>query len=218
MISTRLLSSSHFHHARQAAAEAQPASAPDLGALPEWNLADLYPAMDSELYSADLARAEAECKAFAGGISRQARSDRAIGRCRHDTRRRGAPLRGARGSARPDHVLCRPRSIPATRPIRSAPSSTATRRRRSRRPRPIFCSSSSNSIASTVRCSIRRWTIARSRIGARGSKISARRSRISSTTSSNSFSTRSRSLDTAPGIGCSTRRSPRCASTSTARN
>jgi oligoendopeptidase F len=42
-----------------------PSSAPDLGPLPEWNLADLYPSMESELYSADLARAEAECKAFA---------------------------------------------------------------------------------------------------------------------------------------------------------
>jgi oligoendopeptidase F len=42
-----------------------PPSAPDLGPLPEWNLADLYPSMESELYSADLARAEAECKAFA---------------------------------------------------------------------------------------------------------------------------------------------------------
>ncbi|WP_246505201.1 M3 family oligoendopeptidase [Microvirga antarctica] len=37
----------------------------DLGALPEWNLADLYPAMDSEAFKADLAKAEAECKAFA---------------------------------------------------------------------------------------------------------------------------------------------------------
>ena len=46
-------------------ADVLPPSAPDLGPLPEWNLADLYPSMDSELYSADLARAEVECKAFA---------------------------------------------------------------------------------------------------------------------------------------------------------
>ncbi len=44
-----------------AAARAQP----DLGVLPEWNLADLYPAMDSPAFAADLARAAAECAAFA---------------------------------------------------------------------------------------------------------------------------------------------------------
>ncbi len=48
-----------------AAAQAAAAGEPDLGPLPEWNLADLYPAMDSPAYAADLARAEAECKAFA---------------------------------------------------------------------------------------------------------------------------------------------------------
>ena len=37
-----------------------------LGPLPEWNLTDLYPAMDSPAYLADLAKAEAECNAFAG--------------------------------------------------------------------------------------------------------------------------------------------------------
>jgi oligoendopeptidase F len=62
---TRFLCSSLASPAHQVAAEALPASSPDLGALPEWNLADLYPSMESELYSADLARAEAECKAFA---------------------------------------------------------------------------------------------------------------------------------------------------------
>ncbi len=36
-----------------------------LGDLPEWNLADLYPAMDSPDFATDLAKAEAECKAFA---------------------------------------------------------------------------------------------------------------------------------------------------------
>ena len=36
-----------------------------LGALPEWNLADLYPGMNSPAYADDLARAAEECKAFA---------------------------------------------------------------------------------------------------------------------------------------------------------
>jgi oligoendopeptidase F len=64
MHSTRLLSSSPLF-APPATAEVLTSSAPDLGPLPEWNLADLYPAMESDLYAADLARAEAECKAFA---------------------------------------------------------------------------------------------------------------------------------------------------------
>jgi oligoendopeptidase F len=40
------------------------AAAPDLGALPEWNLADLYPAMDAPEVKRDLERADAECIAF----------------------------------------------------------------------------------------------------------------------------------------------------------
>ncbi len=48
-----------------------PAAAPagvkdgDLGPLPEWSLADLYPSMDSPSYARDLERAAAECGAFA---------------------------------------------------------------------------------------------------------------------------------------------------------
>jgi len=38
--------------------------APDLGALPEWKLADLYPAMDSPAYLGDLERARIESRAF----------------------------------------------------------------------------------------------------------------------------------------------------------
>ena len=38
---------------------------PALGALPEWNLADLYPGMDSAEYASDLARAATDCAAFA---------------------------------------------------------------------------------------------------------------------------------------------------------
>ena len=40
------------------------AAAPNLGPLPEWNLADLYPAMDAPEVKRDLERAEAECIAF----------------------------------------------------------------------------------------------------------------------------------------------------------
>jgi len=40
------------------------ASAPALGTLPEWNLADLYPAMDAPAFVSDIAKATSECKAF----------------------------------------------------------------------------------------------------------------------------------------------------------
>jgi len=36
----------------------------DLGALPEWNLADLYPAVDSRAFADDLKKAEGDCKTF----------------------------------------------------------------------------------------------------------------------------------------------------------
>ena len=41
------------------------AAAPDLGPLPEWRLGDLYPAVDSPAFAADLARAGEEAKVFA---------------------------------------------------------------------------------------------------------------------------------------------------------
>ncbi|WP_159587406.1 M3 family oligoendopeptidase [Chelativorans xinjiangense] len=46
------------------AAVADARKAADLGNLPEWNLADLYPAMDSSEVTDDLTRAEREARAF----------------------------------------------------------------------------------------------------------------------------------------------------------
>ncbi len=48
------------------AALAQASGAGDLGALPQWRLDDLYESMDSPRFAADLARAQAEARAFAG--------------------------------------------------------------------------------------------------------------------------------------------------------
>ncbi|WOJ91498.1 M3 family oligoendopeptidase [Methylocapsa polymorpha] len=62
MLPLRSPGSLNILFAGQAAAERAPAA--ELGALPEWNLADLYPAMDSPAFASDLAKAEAECKAF----------------------------------------------------------------------------------------------------------------------------------------------------------
>src|SRR5580693_8772861 len=41
-----------------------PKPAAGLGALPEWNLDDLYSSMDSPAFANDLAKAAAECKGF----------------------------------------------------------------------------------------------------------------------------------------------------------
>jgi oligoendopeptidase F len=54
------LSDSPLRHPAALAADAG-----DLGDLPEWDLSHLYPGLDSEAFKADLARAEAECKAIA---------------------------------------------------------------------------------------------------------------------------------------------------------
>ncbi len=47
-----------------ATAQTEKTHAPDLGALPEWNLADLYPGIDSPEVKRDLERANTECSAF----------------------------------------------------------------------------------------------------------------------------------------------------------
>jgi oligoendopeptidase F len=62
MLSIRSLASLDF--ARAPAEAAQKAEMPELGALPEWNLADLYPAMDSPVFASDVAKAATEAKAF----------------------------------------------------------------------------------------------------------------------------------------------------------
>ena len=49
-----------------ARADAIPAAAAPVAGLPEWNLTHLYPAMESLQFAGDFAKAEAECKAFAG--------------------------------------------------------------------------------------------------------------------------------------------------------
>jgi oligoendopeptidase F len=51
---------------RASQAAARTVSKPiELGVLPEWDLTDLYPSMDSAEFASDLARGEAECKGFA---------------------------------------------------------------------------------------------------------------------------------------------------------
>ncbi|MFC0284234.1 M3 family oligoendopeptidase [Camelimonas abortus] len=52
--------------ASAAAAAGGAAAAPDLGALPRWDLSALYPGMDSPEYRADFEAIEGRCAAFAG--------------------------------------------------------------------------------------------------------------------------------------------------------
>jgi oligoendopeptidase F len=62
---------------------AKPKLAPDLGALPEWNLEDLYPSMDSRAFASDLGKAGADCKSFnaayRGKLEALARKDSGAG-------------------------------------------------------------------------------------------------------------------------------------------
>jgi oligoendopeptidase F len=48
----------------QQAAQPSPDPGPDLGPMPEWDLGDLYPGLQSELVEADLKKAAADAKAF----------------------------------------------------------------------------------------------------------------------------------------------------------
>jgi len=50
--------------AARAAKKSKSLASPKLGKLPEWNLADLYPGMESAELKADLEKADAECAAF----------------------------------------------------------------------------------------------------------------------------------------------------------
>ncbi|HEY0440789.1 MAG TPA: oligoendopeptidase F, partial [Xanthobacteraceae bacterium] len=55
--------SSQITHARAATAPAAAKASP-LGALPEWDLTDLYPSLDAPEVARDLDRADTECEAF----------------------------------------------------------------------------------------------------------------------------------------------------------
>ena len=104
--------------ARRAAAKS---SAKALGSLPEWNLADLYPALDAPEVKRDLEKGEAECvafeKAYKGKLAELAAGAGGGPRAR----RGGQALRGDRRSARPADVLCGPASTAGntTDPVRA---------------------------------------------------------------------------------------------------
>ena len=84
-------------------------AAPALGALPEWNLADLYPAIDAPELKRDLERARRRMRRLRGGLQGQARGACGGRGRRREARRSGQALRGARRSARPADLVCEPR-------------------------------------------------------------------------------------------------------------
>jgi hypothetical protein len=95
-----------------------------LGALPEWNLADLYSGLDDPAIKRDLDRADVECVAFENafkgklGIWRVRRMPQRRSSTRYDVMKRSTILWG--GSP-----LMLGSSTPATLSIRRGPNSTA---------------------------------------------------------------------------------------------
>ena len=79
---------------------------PKLGDLPEWNLKDLYPGLDSPELKRDLENAENRLRGVRGRL--QGPAGGAGGRAgrRQGAGRGGQALRGARRHARPADVLC----------------------------------------------------------------------------------------------------------------
>ena len=141
-------------HARQK----PPAGAPkrsSWGRCPNGTCPISIPAMDAR--SSRRSRAGgAECAGLRRDLSRQARRAGARRGRRHALGRRPCALRGARGSARPHDVLCRPGL--RRRHHRSEAGEVLRRHRRRSSPRPpaTSCSSRSSSTGSTTRCSTRR--------------------------------------------------------------
>ncbi len=89
---------------------APPATSDSLGHLPEWNLTDLYPGMDSpEFARGPRARPRPSARPSRRPIAASSRPSLTGQQPEQALLRGHPPLRGARGPARPHHLLCRPR-------------------------------------------------------------------------------------------------------------
>ena len=123
-----------------------------LGALPEWNLNDLYPGLDEPGAQAR-SRAGRHRLRIASRRTYKGAAGRDGGRRgRGPHARRGGPaLRSDRRSARPADLLCLAGLCRQHHRSGRAPNSMATCRSASPRPRCICCSSRSSSTASTTR-------------------------------------------------------------------
>ena len=174
----------------KAARNRQPPKA--LGALPEWNLADLYPAMDAPEVKRDLERADAECVAFEDGYKGKLAELAAGADAGAKLAEAVQALRGARGSARPADLLCGPvYAGNTTDPVRAKFYGDVQERITAASLHLLFFTLELNRIDDAA-LEQRDGAIPRSAITGRGSRMCARRSRTSSRTASSSCSTRSR--------------------------
>ena len=94
--------------------------------LPEWNLADLYPAIDAPEVKRDLERLDEECVAFETAYKGKLADELAQGRRRRMARRGGQALRGDRRPDGPARLLCGPDPCRRHRRSRRSRNSTAT--------------------------------------------------------------------------------------------
>ena len=92
-------------HGQKATRKKPAKTAPKLGALPEWDLNDLYPGLDSPELKRDLELADSECVAFEQAFKGRLQA-MAAGEGPGKPRRGGQALRGAGGPARPADLLC----------------------------------------------------------------------------------------------------------------
>ena len=195
-------------------AAVKPKPEPDLGSLPEWNLEDLYPSMESKAFASDLVKAQSECKSF-----------NAIYRGKLDTLARKASGAGLLEALQRyealEELLGRIMSYAGliyagdtTDPARMKFYGDTQEKITDATSDLLFFELELNRLDDALAAKL---AAGRSSITGPGSKTSARASPISSTTNSNNCSMKNRSPVTAPGTGCSTRRSPACVSTSMAR-
>ena len=164
----------------------------ELGALPEWNLADLYPAMDAPELKRDLERADADCVAFEEAYKGKL----------------AALAAGADGGAKLAEAVKRYEALDdllgrlisyaglvyagnTTDPVRAKFYGDMQERITAASLHLLFFTLELNRIDDAA-LDERDGAIRRSATTGRGSRTSARRSRISSRTGSRSCSTRSR--------------------------
>ena len=177
--------------------------------LPEWNLADLYPGVDSPALAVDFERAARESNDFAtkypGRLAELAVDKQASEKLGEAVARYEA-LQDLLGRIMSFASLLHAGNV--TDPARAKFYADARDKIVDASTKLLFFQLELNRIDDAIldrAAQIRRW-----RIGGPGSKTSARKSLMSSTTSLKSCSTRNPSLARAAGIGCSTRPSPPC--------
>src|SRR5467141_3368842 len=187
-----------------------------IGALPAWDLSDLYAGLDSPQIARDLVRSDALCLAFEerykGKLAALARSPDG-----------GKALAAAVEEFESiDDLIGRIASFAGL--IHSADTTDPVRAKFFGDVQERITTSSSHLLffalelkRSTTGCLKTPWRTPRSATTGRGSRTSAGKSPISSRIASSSSSTKNPSPGKAPGTGCSTTPSPACASRSAPR-